>query len=90
MPTETRPLRRNWWPNPDVTPPISTSATAAMQRETNTIPVVFVTVPIRSQRLCDQPQQPGSNITGFVCRVLIAGKWVELLKEIAPAPSAPD
>jgi len=72
--------------NPDVILANSTSATAAMQRETNTIPVVFVTVsdPIGSGFVASLAQ-PGGNITGFVnVEASIAGKWVELLKEIAP------
>jgi putative ABC transport system substrate-binding protein len=72
--------------NPDVILANSTSATAAMQRETNTIPVVFVTVsdPVGSGFVASLAQ-PGGNITGFVnVEASIAGKWVELLKEIAP------
>jgi putative ABC transport system substrate-binding protein len=72
--------------NPDVILANSTSATAAVQRETNTIPVVFVTVsdPVGSGFVASLAQ-PGGNITGFVnVEASIAGKWVELLKEIAP------
>ena len=72
--------------SPDVILANSTSATAAMQRETNTIPIVFVTVsdPVGSGFVASLAQ-PGGNITGFVnVEASIAGKWVELLKEIAP------
>ena len=72
--------------NPDVILSNSTSATAAVQRETKTIPVVFVTVsdPVGSGFVASLAQ-PGGNITGFVSvEASIAGKWVELLKEIAP------
>src|SRR6266581_3411992 len=72
--------------SPDVILANSTSATAAVQRETNTIPVVFVTVsdPVGSGFVASLAQ-PGGNITGFVnVEASIAGKWVELLKEIAP------
>jgi len=72
--------------NPDVILANSTSATAAVHRETNTIPVVFVTVsdPVGSGFVASLAQ-PGGNITGFVnVEASIAGKWVELLKEIAP------
>jgi putative ABC transport system substrate-binding protein len=71
---------------PDVILANSTSATAAVQRETNAIPVVFVTVsdPVGSGFVASLAQ-PGGNITGFVnVEASIAGKWVELLKEIAP------
>jgi putative tryptophan/tyrosine transport system substrate-binding protein len=72
--------------NPDVILVNSTSATAAMQRETSTIPVVFVTVsdPVGSGFVASLPR-PGGNITGFInVEASIAGKWLELLKEIAP------
>lgn len=72
--------------NPEVILSNSTSATAAVQRETRTIPVVFVTVsdPVGSGFVASLAR-PGGNITGFVnVEASIAGKWVELLKEIAP------
>jgi putative ABC transport system substrate-binding protein len=72
--------------NPDVILVNSTSATAAMQRETSTIPVVFVTVsdPVGSGFVASLAR-PGGNITGFInIEASIAGKWLELLKEIAP------
>jgi len=72
--------------NPDVILSNSTSATAAVQHETRSIPVVFVTVsdPVGSGFVASLPR-PGGNITGFVnIEASIAGKWIELLKEIAP------
>ena len=72
--------------NPDVILTSSTSATAAMQRETSTIPVVFVTVsdPVVSGFVASLPR-PGGNITGFInVEGSIGGKWLELLKEVAP------
>jgi len=72
--------------NPDVILANSTSSTAAVQRETKTIPVVFVTVsdPVGSGFVASLPR-PGGNITGFInVEASIGGKWVELLKEIAP------
>jgi putative tryptophan/tyrosine transport system substrate-binding protein len=71
---------------PDVILVSSTSATAAMQREASTIPIVFVTVsdPVGSGFVASLPR-PGGNITGFInVEASIAGKWLELLKEIAP------
>src|SRR5262249_35005858 len=53
--------------NPDVIFVNSTSATAAIQRETRTIPVVFATVsdPVGSGFVTSLAR-PGGNITGFV------------------------
>ena len=72
--------------NPDVIFVNSTSATAAVQRETTTIPVVFATVsdPVGSGFVASLAR-PGGNVTGFVnVEASIAGKWLGLLKEVAP------
>jgi putative tryptophan/tyrosine transport system substrate-binding protein len=72
--------------NPDVIFVNSTSATAAVQRETSAIPVIFATVsdPVGSGFVASLAQ-PGGNITGFVnVEASIAGKWLGLLKEISP------
>jgi putative ABC transport system substrate-binding protein len=64
----------------------STPATAAFQRLTRTIPIVFVTVadPIGSGFVAS-PLRPGGNITGFTnFEASMGGKWLELLTEIAP------
>jgi putative tryptophan/tyrosine transport system substrate-binding protein len=64
----------------------STPVVAALQQETKTIPIVFVTVsdPVGSGFVAGLPR-PGGNITGFVnLESSLAGKWIELLKEIAP------
>jgi putative ABC transport system substrate-binding protein len=71
---------------PDVILVDSTTQTAALQRETRTIPIVFVTVsdPVGSGFVASLPQ-PGGNITGFTNQdPTLGGKWVELLTEIAP------
>jgi putative ABC transport system substrate-binding protein len=70
---------------PDIIVTTSTPATAALQRETRTIPIVFVSVsdPV-AQRIVARLNRPGGNITGFAnYEASIAGKWVELLSEIA-------
>jgi putative tryptophan/tyrosine transport system substrate-binding protein len=57
-----------------------------MLQQTHTIPIVFAIVadPIGSGFVASFPQ-PGGNITGFVTmEPTMAGKWLELLKEIAP------
>ncbi len=64
----------------------STPVTAALQRETRTIPIVFVAVsnPIGS-RFVTSLARPGGNITGLLYyEASIAGKWLAMLKEIAP------
>jgi putative ABC transport system substrate-binding protein len=57
-----------------------------MLQQTRTIPVVFVIVadPVGSG-FVESLARPGGNATGFtVMEPTISGKWVELLKEIAP------
>jgi putative ABC transport system substrate-binding protein len=64
----------------------TTPATSALARETRTIPIVFVLVsdPIGSG-FTTSLARPSANITGFTGNdPAIGGKWMELLKEIAP------
>jgi putative tryptophan/tyrosine transport system substrate-binding protein len=64
----------------------STPVTAAVQRETRTIPIVFVFVadPVGARLVASLPH-PGGNITGFGSQEPSMGsKWLELLAEIAP------
>jgi ABC-type uncharacterized transport system substrate-binding protein len=64
----------------------STAAIVAIARETRTIPIVFATVadPIGSG-FAASLAHPGGNITGFAAvDSAMGGKWLELLKEIAP------
>src|SRR6516162_3339715 len=64
----------------------STDATLALQRETRTIPIVFVAVgdPVVGG-IVPRLDRPGGNITGFATfEITLAGKWLELLSEIAP------
>ena len=71
---------------PDVILARSTPATAALKAETRTIPIVFTTVsdPIGSEFVANLAR-PGANITGFTnFESSISGKWLGLLKEIAP------
>jgi putative ABC transport system substrate-binding protein len=63
-----------------------TPPTAAVQRETRTIPIVFVNVvdPVASG-LVAALNRPGGNITGFAnYEASMGGKWLDLLSEIAP------
>jgi putative tryptophan/tyrosine transport system substrate-binding protein len=64
----------------------STPATASIVEYTRTIPIVFVQVtdPIGAGFVTSLAR-PGGNVTGFITvEPTMAGKWVELLKEIAP------
>jgi putative tryptophan/tyrosine transport system substrate-binding protein len=64
----------------------STTTTAALLQETRTIPIVFAIVadPIGSGFVASLAR-PGGNTTGFVVMEgSFGGKWLELLKEIAP------
>jgi putative ABC transport system substrate-binding protein len=71
---------------PEVILSVSTPVTAALQRETNAIPIVFLGVsdPIGSG-FATNLARPGSNLTGIMFyEVGIAGKWLAMLKEIEP------
>jgi putative ABC transport system substrate-binding protein len=71
---------------PDVILSHNTPCTAALLRETRTIPIVFASVsdPVGSGFVASFPR-PGGNVTGFTnIEPTMAGKSLELLKEIAP------
>jgi putative ABC transport system substrate-binding protein len=71
---------------PDVIVPNTNLMTAILQPETHTIPIVFVFVgdPVGSGYVASLAR-PGGNITGFsALDPAIGGKWLEILKEIAP------
>jgi putative ABC transport system substrate-binding protein len=71
---------------PDIILVTGTPATAAVQRETRTIPIVFASVndPVASG-IVVRLDRPGGNITGFaINEASLGGKWLELLSEIAP------
>ena len=71
---------------PDLIFTQSTPTTAAMLQETHTIPILFVQVsdPV-GQGFVASMARPGGNVTGFTnFEPALAGKWLELLKEIAP------
>ena len=63
-----------------------TPTTTALLQQTRTIPIVFALVadPIGSGFVASFAR-PGGNVTGFIfTEPTMAGKWLELLKEIAP------
>jgi ABC-type uncharacterized transport system substrate-binding protein len=75
---------------PDVILSDTTITTTALLQQTRTIPIVFaiVTDPIGSGFVASFAR-PGGNVTGFTFRgpttePRMAGRWLELLKEIAP------
>jgi putative tryptophan/tyrosine transport system substrate-binding protein len=75
--------------NPDVLVAISTPATAALQAQTKTVPIVFAMVsdPIGSGFVASFAK-PGGNITGFInIEASLSGKWLELMHRIAPSVS---
>jgi putative ABC transport system substrate-binding protein len=71
---------------PDIILASSTPATVALQRETRTIPIVFVDVadPV-ANGVVARLDRPSGNITGFgTLEPSLGGKWLELLSEIEP------
>jgi putative ABC transport system substrate-binding protein len=71
---------------PDIIVTRGTPATGALQRETRTIPIVFAGVsdPVASS-IVPRLDRPSGNITGFGgVEASLAGKWLELVSEIAP------
>src|SRR5262245_45315177 len=71
---------------PDLILSQSTLAVAALLQQTRTIPIVFALIanPVGSGFVTSFPR-PGGKVTGFVTiEGSLGGKWLELLKEIAP------
>jgi ABC-type uncharacterized transport system substrate-binding protein len=67
----------------------NTPTTASVLHQTRNIPIIFAAVadPVGSGFVASLAQ-PGGNATGFIdMEASIAGKWVDLLKEIAPRVS---
>jgi putative ABC transport system substrate-binding protein len=71
---------------PDVILATGAAGVAPVLQATRTVPVVFVLVPDPvGAGFVDSLPRPGGNATGFVqFDYGISGKWLELLKEIAP------
>ena len=71
---------------PDVIVSSGTASMAPLLQATRTVPIVFVNVadPVGAG-FVDSLARPGGNVTGFLqFEYSLSGKWVELLKEIAP------
>jgi ABC-type uncharacterized transport system substrate-binding protein len=75
--------------SPDVILSSGTVPTTALHDATTTVPIVFVNVtdPVAGGFVVSL-SRPGGNVTGFTpFQYPIAGKWLELLREMAPAVS---
>jgi putative tryptophan/tyrosine transport system substrate-binding protein len=71
---------------PDIILTFGLSPTIAIQRETRTIPIVFLGVgdPVAFS-IVARLDRPGENVTGFaVFESSLGGKWLQLLSDIAP------
>jgi putative ABC transport system substrate-binding protein len=71
---------------PDVMLATTGLTAAALQRATRTVPIVFAMVldPVGAD-IVESLARPGGNTTGFMqSEFSLAGKWLELLKQIAP------
>ena len=72
--------------HPDVLVAMASPSAHALLRETHTTPIVFTLVTDSiAQGVVETTTRPGSHITGFTTsEPTIGGKWVQVLKEIAP------
>jgi len=71
---------------PDLIVTAASAATAAAHEATRTLPIVFVNVsdPVGAGYVASLAR-PGGNVTGFTfVEYGMGGKWLELLKEVAP------
>jgi ABC-type uncharacterized transport system substrate-binding protein len=71
---------------PDVILASASAAMGALQQTTRTVPIVFVNIidPVGAG-FVESLARPGGNATGFALfEYTLSGKWLELLKEIAP------
>ena len=74
---------------PDVILAHGNAPIGALMQATRTVPIVFAVAgdPVGAG-LVDSLSRPGGNVTGFMnFEYTISGKWLELLKEIAPSVS---
>ena len=72
--------------NPDVILATGAPATQQLLQATRSVPIVFVLVPDPvGSGFVESLSRPGGNATGFMTfEYGLSGKWLELLKEIAP------
>jgi putative tryptophan/tyrosine transport system substrate-binding protein len=71
---------------PDVILATGVSTVVPLQQATSDVPIVFAVVPDPvGAGLVDSLARPGANVTGFSAfEYGVSGKWLEVLKEIAP------
>jgi putative tryptophan/tyrosine transport system substrate-binding protein len=71
---------------PDIIMAVGSPAIVALQRETQTIPIVFaVGDDAVATGIVPRLDRPSGNVTGFsALEATLGGKWLELLSEIAP------
>jgi putative ABC transport system substrate-binding protein len=71
---------------PDVILSVGSTSVTSLLEATRTVPIVFVIVPDPvGAGYVDSLSRPGGNATGFMMfEYSLCGKWLELLKEIAP------
>jgi putative ABC transport system substrate-binding protein len=71
---------------PDVILATASFSTGALLQATRSVPIVFTNVPDPvGAGFVDSLARPGSNATGFLTfEYGVSGKWLALLKEIAP------
>src|SRR6516165_8203159 len=72
---------------PDIILASGTLGVAAVQQASRSVPIVFASVadPVGGG-FVDSLARPGGNVTGFmVYEYSLSGKWLELLKELAPS-----
>src|SRR5215472_3022373 len=74
--------------SPEVIFTFTTPATAALQAETSTIPIVFMASDPIGSGFVASLANPGGNLTGFInFEASLGSKWLELLHEVAPRVS---
>jgi putative tryptophan/tyrosine transport system substrate-binding protein len=72
---------------PDVILAVGSTGAGVMLKATHTIPIVFVIVPDPvGSGFVERLSRPGGNATGFMFfEYNLSGKWLELLKQVAPS-----
>ena len=87
MPTTFANTRRNWSRSRRTSSwPLAAATVGPLLQATRTVPIVFAVVadPVGAG-FVDSLARPGGNATGFMqFEYSMSGKWLELLKEIAP------
>ncbi len=71
---------------PDVILAASTTNLTAVRQATSTVPIVFISItdPV-AQGIVGNANHPGGNLTGFSSNEFsLGGKWLDLLKQVAP------